>query len=125
MGLYIPFTHTKNAYTHTHTAYPTTDVPLAELPRTLEWFRVKVRTYIFTPSVVFFLLLSHVSVCVCVDQRLHHGYPTVGLAHQPYPRPHHQPTQLQEQIYPMLATNFQECLPDPTKLRVVDAFVVK
>lgn len=25
----------------------------------------------------------------------------------------------------MLATNFQECLPDPTKLRVVDAFVVK
>ena len=41
------------------------------------------------------------------------------------PHTHDQPTQLQEQIYPMLATNFQECLPDPTKLRVVDAFVVK
>lgn len=26
-----------------HTAYPTTDVPLKELPRTMEWFRVKVR----------------------------------------------------------------------------------
>lgn len=59
--------------TKRHFAYPTTDVPLKELPRTLEWFNEK----------------------------------------------------LQERIYPCLASNFAQALPDSSKLKVVDAFIVK
>lgn len=52
-GSSLSVTRTFNSHAHeirhtcmhkrTPTAYPTTDVPLAELPRTLEWFRMKVR----------------------------------------------------------------------------------
>ncbi|KAJ1453289.1 hypothetical protein M885DRAFT_524688 [Pelagophyceae sp. CCMP2097] len=57
-----------------HGNYPTTDVPLIELPQTLKWFK---------------------------EQALPNA------------------------IYPFLAENFQFALPNPTAVRVVDAFVVK
>lgn len=60
--------------TSRHANYPTTDIPLAELPRTLDWFR---------------------------DDAL----PSV--------------------VYPFLAQTYDFVLPDPSHLRVVDAFVVK
>lgn len=56
-----------------HGNYPTTDLPLVELPETLRFLRVA----------------------------------------------------LEERIYPLLRAQFGEFLPDPTKLRVADGFVVK
>ena len=59
--------------TNRHGNFPTTDIPLAELPNTLRFLRLA----------------------------------------------------LEERIYPMLAEQFKEFLPDPSKLRVADGFVVK
>jgi hypothetical protein len=59
--------------TSRHGNYPTTDIPIVELPQTLQFLRVA----------------------------------------------------LVERIYPLLRAQFGEFLPDPTKLRVADGFVVK
>ena len=112
-----------------HTNYPTTDVPIQELPDTLEWFREKAlpeTLYPFlanaygrragvAPSRVLQRKLPRFVVILAINTRVRRTHMVQTFAR----------TKRRERLTFLLPPSSRFALPNAKNLRVVDGFVVK